>query len=118
METQMLRAPEVTARTGLSRVTIWRRVRAGTFPPPVELGTNSIGWPEAEITAWLDSFAGHPSTAAAETLLRNAQAQIPFRSLRAKLGVFLDDTHVVTREFTQPDRLRVWDLEARPPLVG
>ena len=55
METQMLRAPEVMARTGLSRVTIWRRVRAGTFPAPVELGVNSVGWPAAEITAWLES---------------------------------------------------------------
>lgn len=53
MENQMLRAPEVMARTGLSRVTIWRRVRAGTFPAPTELGENSIGWPEAEISAWL-----------------------------------------------------------------
>ncbi len=53
MEKQMLRAPEVMARTGLSRVTIWRRVRAGTFPAPVQLGENSIGWPASEITAWL-----------------------------------------------------------------
>ncbi len=53
MENQMLRAPEVMARTGLSRVTIWRRVRAGTFPAPVQLGVNSIGWPASEITAWL-----------------------------------------------------------------
>ncbi len=53
MEKQMLRAPEVMARTGLSRVTIWRRVRAGTFPAPRELGKNSIGWPASEITAWL-----------------------------------------------------------------
>ena len=55
MENQMLRAPEVMARTGLSRVTIWRRVRAGTFPAPVEIGINSIGWPATEISAWLDS---------------------------------------------------------------
>ena len=53
MENQMLRAPEVMARTGLSRVTIWRRVRAGTFPAPSELGENSIGWPESEIATWL-----------------------------------------------------------------
>ena len=55
MENQMLRAPEVMARTGLSRVTIWRRVRAGTFPAPVQLGENSIGWPATEISAWLES---------------------------------------------------------------
>ncbi len=55
MENQMLRAPEVMARTGLSRVTIWRRVRAGTFPPPVELGVNSIGWTAQSIEDWLES---------------------------------------------------------------
>ena len=55
METQMLRAPEVMARTGLSRTTIWRRVRAGSFPAPIELGQNSIGWPAVEISAWLES---------------------------------------------------------------
>ena len=50
---RMLRAPEVVARTGLSRTTLWRRVRAGTFPPPTELGANSIGWPESVIMAWV-----------------------------------------------------------------
>ena len=53
METRMLRVPEVLARTGLSRTTIWRRIRAGTFPAPIELGENSIGWPASAITAWL-----------------------------------------------------------------
>ena len=52
---KMLRTPEVVARTGLSRSTIWRRVRAGTFPPPHELGANSIGWPESIITKHLSS---------------------------------------------------------------
>lgn len=55
METRMLRAPEVTARTGLSRTTIWRRVRAGTFPAPYVLGQNSIGWTAQSITDWLAS---------------------------------------------------------------
>ncbi len=51
----MLRVPAVMAHTGLSRTTIWRRVRAGTFPPPTELGQNSIGWPEPAISSWLSS---------------------------------------------------------------
>ncbi len=55
MTDHMLRPPEVMARTGLSRTTIWRRVRAGTFPAPSELGQNSIGWPEHSISSWLAS---------------------------------------------------------------
>lgn len=52
---QMLRFPEVIERTGLSRTTIWRRIRAGTFPAPVQLGSNSIGWPEPAIIEWVES---------------------------------------------------------------
>ncbi len=55
MNDHMLRAPAVMARTGLSRTTIWRRVRAGTFPAPLVLGQNSIGWPAQIITDWLES---------------------------------------------------------------
>ena len=55
MTDQMLRPSEVMARTGLSRTTLWRRVRAGTFPPPTELGANAIGWPASAISAWLTS---------------------------------------------------------------
>ena len=51
----MLRPPEVMARTGLSRTSLWRRVRAGTFPAPIELGPNAIGWPASVITAWLEN---------------------------------------------------------------
>jgi prophage regulatory protein len=49
----ILRDPEVKKRTKLSRVQRWRRVRKGTFPAPIQLGPNSIGWFEDEIDAWL-----------------------------------------------------------------
>ena len=48
----ILRVGEVIARTGLSRVSIWRKVRAGEFPAPIELSANSIGWPESEVAQW------------------------------------------------------------------
>ncbi len=51
----MLRPREVAERTGLSRTTIWRRVRAGKFPSPVILGEQAIGWPNSVITDWLDA---------------------------------------------------------------
>ncbi len=55
MSDVMLRPPAVVAATGLSRTTIWRGVRAGTFPAPLELGLNSIGWPASAIDDWLDN---------------------------------------------------------------
>ena len=42
-------------KTGKDRVQGWRDVRDGRFPPPIELGPNSIGWFEDEIDEWLAS---------------------------------------------------------------
>ena len=36
--TRIVRLPDVQARTGLSRSTIYVRVAAGSFPKPVQLG--------------------------------------------------------------------------------
>ena len=52
---KILRPKEVSKRIQKSRVTLWRDVRAGTFPPPIVLGPNSIGWYEHEIEDWLES---------------------------------------------------------------
>jgi predicted DNA-binding transcriptional regulator AlpA len=50
---RVVRWPEVRDRTTKSRVSAWRGVKNGTFPAPVQLGPNSIGWYEDEIDAWL-----------------------------------------------------------------
>jgi len=49
----IMRRKQVEARTGLARSTIYQYVRAGTFPTPINLGSKSVGWIEAEINAWL-----------------------------------------------------------------
>ena len=51
----ILRPPQVQALTGLSRSTILRMVKQGTFPAPVRLGSRSIGWREGEIVTWLET---------------------------------------------------------------
>ena len=54
---RIMRTPEVVKLTGLSKTTIWRRVRSGDFPTPVKLGslgTRSIGWREGEIERWIE----------------------------------------------------------------
>ena len=52
----MLRAPEVMAQMGWSRTTLWRRVRDGEFPAPVELGVNIIGWRQSWVSTARDAL--------------------------------------------------------------
>ena len=54
---RVLRWREVRDRVALSRSTVWRMIRNGTFPPPVPLGAQSVGWISSEIDAWLASRA-------------------------------------------------------------
>jgi len=58
----ILRRKQVEARTGLSRSSIYARLKPNpkrpadfdpTFPRPVSLGAKAVGWIEAEIDAWL-----------------------------------------------------------------
>ncbi len=50
---RFLRLPDVIARTGLSRSTIYVRLAEGRFPRPVSLGGRAVGWVEAELDGWL-----------------------------------------------------------------
>ena len=56
-EPKILRLPEVARLTGLSKGTIHRRYREGTFPRPLKLGAQSIGWRREEVLEWLESLS-------------------------------------------------------------
>ena len=43
----------VTARTGLSRTTIWRAERAGLFPHRRQLTPGRVAWLASEVDAWI-----------------------------------------------------------------
>ncbi len=60
----ILRRKQVEARTGLSRSTIYSKLRHNpkrpadydpTFPVPVSIGAKAVGWLEHEIDAWLNA---------------------------------------------------------------
>jgi prophage regulatory protein len=53
MSQAILRLPQVKARIGLSRSTIYLRVSEGSFPKPITLGPRSVGWVESEISEWV-----------------------------------------------------------------
>lgn len=54
MPTKVLRLPEVKARTGLSRSSIYLRISQSRFPKPISLGGRAVGWLESEIEDWLE----------------------------------------------------------------
>lgn len=63
-ETRILRRKQVEQRTGLSRSGIYSKMTRNvkrpsafdpTFPRPIPLGTNCVGWVESEIDNWLNA---------------------------------------------------------------
>jgi prophage regulatory protein len=65
----ILRLPAVKSLTGLSRSSIYAKVRAGEFPQPVSIGVRSIGWIESEVQQWI-----------ADCIHRSRQARQPGRA--------------------------------------
>ncbi len=55
MTEKLIRRPEVEARTGLSRSTLYDWMKRGKFPQPVKLGERLVAWRESDVTAWLES---------------------------------------------------------------
>ena len=55
MKTRFIRLPEVIARTGLKRSSIYAAMQAGTFPAQIPLGERAVGWEESEVSAWIES---------------------------------------------------------------
>tara|TARA_B100000686_G_scaffold304161_1_gene341582 strand:+ start:475 stop:675 length:201 start_codon:yes stop_codon:yes gene_type:complete len=52
---KILNAKQVVQITNLSRVTIWRMERAGSFPQRINISPNRIGWRDDDINKWIDS---------------------------------------------------------------
>ncbi|EIX1762584.1 AlpA family phage regulatory protein [Cronobacter sakazakii] len=52
---ELLTAKQVITITTLSRMTIWRYIKAGTFPDCIKLGPKRVAWRRKDIMAWLES---------------------------------------------------------------
>lgn len=49
----VLRLPAVLRMIGLSRPTLYRMVKAGTFPQPIKLGAAAVGWLADDVSQWI-----------------------------------------------------------------
>lgn len=54
---RLLTQKEVMALAGIrSRTSIYRRVKEGTFPPPVGMGHGQIRWRQSDFERWSKSL--------------------------------------------------------------
>ena len=52
---RLIRRPEVEKRTGLSRSSLYDKIRNQEFPAPVSLGASAVAWIESEVNAWIQA---------------------------------------------------------------
>ena len=67
--------------TGVSRSTIWRWVKSGEFPAPIQLGPRAVAWPASEIEGWM---------AARPTDYRDTPSRIKKSPGQSEAGGFCD----------------------------
>jgi prophage regulatory protein len=69
---KILRMRTVLDRTGLSRSTIYRKMRDGTFPRQVEISEHCRGWRESAINRWMADPAAYREAVGPEPFSANA----------------------------------------------
>lgn len=52
---RILRLKQLEIRTGLSKATLYKLIKAGEFPAQKQLGLRSVGWLENDVNAWIES---------------------------------------------------------------
>lgn len=53
---RLLRIADVKEKVGLGTSTIYRKISAGEFPLPVDIGGGKVRWRESAIDAWIDAL--------------------------------------------------------------
>ncbi len=60
---RILRMRTVLQRTGLSRSTLYRKMKDGTFPAQVAISMHGRGWYESAVNRWIADPANYTESA-------------------------------------------------------
>jgi len=63
MDITFLKLPEVCKKTGLSRSTVYKLIKAGKFPKQIKLTEHSSAWIASEIQTWADDIIANRDSA-------------------------------------------------------
>ena len=58
MNASYIRINQLIQKLPISKASIWRKVKQGTFPAPVKLSVGITAWRSADIEAWLNQCEG------------------------------------------------------------
>lgn len=53
--TKIVRRRGLTEMTGLSLATLYRMIKRGEFPAPIQLSTQAVGWHLKDVMFWIES---------------------------------------------------------------
>ena len=53
-QSRFLRLSEVLQMTGMGKTFIYDRMKDGTFPKQIQLGSRSVVWNEQEVIKWME----------------------------------------------------------------
>ena len=56
MPIKLYRLADVIGIVGLSRSTIYKKIKEGSFPAPVKLGVKPSVWKSSDIEAWISQL--------------------------------------------------------------
>ena len=57
MNARVMKVRDVMDALGVSRVTLWRLVKAGKFPQPIRIGSRILRWRVEDVEAWLTAVS-------------------------------------------------------------
>ena len=52
---RLLRRSEVEAKVGFGKSALYKKMREGSFPVPVNIGSKAVRWRESELLTWMNS---------------------------------------------------------------
>lgn len=52
---RLIRLKEVLKISGMTRASLYRKIKTQEFPAPVKLSARSVGWVHNEVIAWVET---------------------------------------------------------------
>lgn len=77
MAVRLLKLLGVLDATGLSKTGLYKHIRAGEFPAPVQLSARSVAWRSDEVERWVESRPKAAADTAAARGKRPAKFEAP-----------------------------------------